>query len=77
MSAGAGKRRRSAAYTKGFADGLAAAKMATDAVDAVWKSSLVIESSVRRGDGPTQYAEVVAALKLVREAREAVSKGGV
>lgn len=43
------------------------------AVEAVWKYSLVIESSVRRGDGPDQYAGVVEALQLVKDARAALS----
>lgn len=40
-----------------------------EAIDAVWKCSLIIESSVRRGDGPMQYAEVLYALELVKEVR--------
>lgn len=43
------------------------------AVESVWKYSLVIESSVRRGDGPDQYAGVVEALQLVKDARAALS----
>ena len=42
-------------------------------IDAVWRCGLVIESSVRRGDGPAQYAEVVEALKLVKQVRAALS----
>jgi hypothetical protein len=43
------------------------------AIEAVWRCSLVIESSVRRGDGPSQYAEVAEALKLIKQARAALS----
>lgn len=44
-------------------------KRVSEALEAVWKYSLVIESSVRRGDGPEQYAGVVEALRLIKEAR--------
>ncbi len=47
--------------------------VAVKAIEAVWKYSLVIESSVRRGDGPDQYAGVTEALRLVKEARSALS----
>lgn len=47
--------------------------VAVEAIEAVWKYSLVIESSVRRGDGPDQYAGVTEALRLVKEARSALS----
>lgn len=46
---------------------------AEKAIEAVWRCGLVIESSVRRGDGPIQYAEVVEALKLVKKARAALA----
>ena len=42
---------------------------AREAIDAVWVCSFVIESSVRRGDGPAQYAQVVDALDLVKNFR--------
>lgn len=45
----------------------------SEALEAVWKYSLVIESSVRRGDGPEQYAGVVEALRLIKEARAALA----
>lgn len=48
-------------------------KQFSDAVEAVWKYSLVIESSVRRGDGPEQYAGVVEALRLIKDARSAIA----
>lgn len=51
----------------------AAPSLAEQALDAVWKFSLVIESSVRRGDGPCQYAGVKDALDLVKEARASLS----
>ncbi len=50
-----------------------APSVAVKAIEAVWKYSLVIESSVRRGDGPEQYAGVTEALRLVKEARSALS----
>ena len=50
-----------------------APSVAVKAIEAVWKYSLVIESSVRRGDGPDQYAGVTEALRLVKEARSALS----
>ncbi|MGN7827072.1 Lar family restriction alleviation protein [Agrobacterium radiobacter] len=49
-----------------------APSVAVKAIEAVWKYSLVIESSVRRGDGPDQYAGVTEALRLVKEARSAL-----
>lgn len=53
---------------------IAAAPEMLDALEAVWKYSLVIESSVRRGDGPEQYAGVLEALRLVKEVRAAIAK---
>jgi hypothetical protein len=50
-----------------------APSVAVKAIEAVWKYSLVIESSVRRGDGPDQYKGVTEALRLVKEARSALS----
>lgn len=50
-----------------------APSVAVKAIEAVWKYSLVIESSVRRGDGPDQYAGVTEALRLVKEARSSLS----
>ncbi|MDP9837565.1 hypothetical protein J2T09_002317 [Neorhizobium huautlense] len=47
-----------------------------EAIDAVWRCSLIIESSVRRGDGPMQYAEVQYALELVKEVRAALNAEG-
>ena len=44
-----------------------------EAIEVVWKYSLVIESSVRRGDGPEQYAGVTEALRLIKEARAALA----
>lgn len=47
-----------------------------EAINAVWQCSLIIESSVRRGDGPMQYAEVLYALSLVKEVRAALATEG-
>lgn len=47
--------------------------VAVKAIEAVWEYSLVIDSSVRRGDGPDQYKGVTEALRLVKEARTALS----
>lgn len=52
---------------------LAAPSLIEQALEAVWKFSLVIESSVRRNDGPYQYAGVKDALDLVKEARASLS----
>jgi hypothetical protein len=42
-------------------------------IEEVWKNGLVIESAVRRGDGPDQYRGVVKALQMVKEARAAIA----
>jgi len=44
-----------------------------EAIEAIWYLSLVIESSVRRGDGADQYKEVLDALSLIKKARSMTS----